>query len=97
MNMIQNYIHDIKNRTEFQNDRYNYYLFRLNYYQNYNIDDLSVTLMMESLNSVVDRYILMNYVLRSYIIKDIKSRETISDFASILYSINSPLRIQHIG
>ena len=27
-----------KNRTEFQNDRYNYYLFRLNYYQNYNID-----------------------------------------------------------
>lgn len=78
-----------KNRTEFQNDRYNYYLFRLNYYQNYNIDDLSVTLMMESLNSVVDRYILMNYVLRSYIIKDIKSRETISDFASILYSITS--------
>ena len=31
----------------------------------------------------------MNYVLRSYIIKDIKSRETISDFASILYSITS--------
>lgn len=78
-----------KNRTEFQNDRYIYYLFRLNYYQNYNIDDLSVTLMMESLNSVIDRYILMNYVLRSYIIKDIKNRETVSDFASILYSITS--------
>ncbi len=78
-----------KNRTEFQNDRYNYYLFRLNYYQNYNIDDLSVALMMESLNSVIDRYILMNHILRSYIIKDIKNKEVVNNFALALYSITS--------
>lgn len=78
-----------KNRTEFQNDRYNYYLFRLNYYQNYDIDDLSVTLMMESLNSVVDRYILMNYVLKSYIIKDIENKNVVSNFAMQLYNITS--------
>lgn len=78
-----------KNRTEFQNDRYNYYLFRLNYYQNYNIDDLSVTLMMESLNSVVDRYVLMNYVLRSYIIKDNESKERVSSYATSLYLTTS--------
>lgn len=77
-----------KNRTEFQNDRYNYYLFRLNYYQNYRIDDLSVTLIMESLNSVVDRYILMNYVLKSYLIKDADSKETVCNFAKILYRIS---------
>ena len=77
-----------KNKTEFQNDRYNYYLFRLNYYQNYRIDDLSVTLIMESLNSVVDRYILMNYVLKSYLIKDADSKETVCNFAKILYRIS---------
>lgn len=78
-----------KNRTEFQNDRYNYYLFRLNYYQYYNIDDLSVTLMMESLNSVIDRYVLINYVLRSYLIKDIENLDVISNFAITLYNITS--------
>lgn len=78
-----------KNRTEFQNDRYNYYLFRLNYYQNYNIDDLSVALMMESLNSVIDRYILMNYILRSYIIKDSKNKDVANSFAVTLYNITS--------
>ena len=78
-----------KNRTEFQNDRYNYYLFRLNYYQNYNIDDLSVALMMESLNSVIDRYILMNYILRSYIIKDTKKKDAVNEFALVLYNITS--------
>lgn len=78
-----------KNRTEFQNDRYNYYLFRLNYYQNYDIDNLSITLIMESMNSVVDRYVLMNYVLRSYIIKDCDNKKIVSGFATSLYRIAS--------
>lgn len=78
-----------KNRTDLQNDRYYYYLFRLNYYQNYDIDDLSVTLMMESLNSVVDRYILMNYVLKSYVIKNAANKELVSNYASSLYHITS--------
>lgn len=81
-----------KNRTEFQNDRYNYYLFRLNYYQNYNIDDLSVALMMESLNSVIDRYILMDYILRSYKIKNVNNDGIVSDFATMLYDITSDRR-----
>lgn len=76
-----------KNRTEFQNDRYNYFLFRLNYYQHYNIDDLSVTLVMESLNSAVDRYSLLLYVLRSYYIQSPKSASNIIRFARRLYRI----------
>ena len=78
-----------KNRTEFQTDRYSYYLFRLNYYQNYNIEDLSVTMIMESLNSVIDRYILMSYVLRSYIIKNYEDKENVSHFAYNLYRMTS--------
>ena len=78
-----------KNRTEFQNDRNKYYLFRLNYYQNYNIDNLSVAVMMESLNSIVDRYILMNYVLKSYIINNKKNKEIVSNYATTLYNITS--------
>lgn len=78
-----------KNRTDFQNDRYNYYLFRLNYYQHFDIDDLSVTLIMEGLNSVVDRYILLLYVLRSYYIKEPKKIDTIIKFAKRLYKISS--------
>lgn len=78
-----------KNRTEFQNDRYNYYLFRLNYYQNYDIDDISITLIMESMNSVIDRYVLMCYVLRSYMIKEGKNKKNISNFAASLYRITA--------
>lgn len=81
-----------KNRTEFLNDRYNYYLFRLNYYQNYNIDDLSVTLIIESLNSVVDRYILLSYVLRSYIIKNKDDKGVVGKYASSLYSLTKDKR-----
>ena len=44
---------------------------------------------MESLNSVVDRYILMNYIFRSYIIKDDKSKDIVSNFAQLLYQITS--------
>lgn len=74
-----------RNRNEFQNDRYNYFLFRLNYYQHYDIDDLSVTLIMESLNSAVDRYLLLLYVLRSYLIKEPMRLVYILKYARKLY------------
>ena len=77
-----------KNRTEFQNDRYNYYLFRLNYYQHFDIDDLSVTLIMEGLNSIIDRYILLLHVLRSYYIKEPQKKVVVINFAKRLYKIS---------
>lgn len=78
-----------KNRTEFQNDRYSYFLFRLNYYQNYNISDLSVMLIMESLNSVVDRYIMMSSLLKSYMIVEGDNKTNICNYALSLYNITS--------
>lgn len=77
-----------RNRNDFQNDRYNYFLFRLNYYQHYDIDDLSVTLIMESLNSAIDRYNLLLYVLRSYLIKEPEHLSSILRFAGKLYRMS---------
>lgn len=77
-----------RNRNEFQNDRYNYFLFRLNYYQHYDIDDLSVTLIMESLNSAIDRYNLLLYVLRSYLIKEPEHLASVLRFAGKLYRMS---------
>lgn len=82
-----------RNRTEFQNDRYNYYLFRLNYYQHYDIDDLSVTLIMESLNSVIDRYNLLLYVLRSYLVKEPEHLASILHFARKLYHMSGDAQL----
>jgi len=59
-----------KNRTDFQNDTYNYHLFRLNYYINYNIENTSIPLVMESTNSIIDRYIVLLQVLQSAFVKD---------------------------
>ena len=77
-----------RNRNDFQNDRYNYFLFRLNYYQHYDIDDLSVTLIMESLNSAIDRYNLLLYVLRSYLIKEPEHMASVLHFARKLYRMS---------
>ena len=44
------------NRTEFQKDRYSYYLFRLNFYKSHQIQDFSPILIMEATNSLIDRY-----------------------------------------
>lgn len=77
-----------RNRNEFQNDRYNYFLFRLNYYQHYDIDDLSVTLIMESLNSAIDRYNLLLYVLRSYLVKEPEHLASVLRFAGKLYRMS---------
>jgi hypothetical protein len=59
-----------KNRTDFQQDTYNYHLFRLNYYINFNIENTSIPLVMESTNSIIDRYIVLLQVLQSSFIKE---------------------------
>jgi len=76
-------------RTLFQNDRYSYFLFRLNYYQYYNLDCLSAALIMESVNSSIDRYILLLHVLRSYYIQQPEQRQSVQDFVRQLYNLTS--------
>lgn len=52
------------NRTDFQKDRYVYYLFRLNLYKSNVVDDLSPVLIMEATNSLIDRYQSVINILR---------------------------------
>lgn len=55
-----------QNRTEFQKDRYSYYLFRLNYYKSYKSQDMSPVLIMEATNSLIDRYNIFIYLVKAY-------------------------------
>lgn len=53
------------NRTEFQKDRYIYYLLRLNFYKAYQTQDMTPALTMEATNSLIDRYNLFTYIVRA--------------------------------
>ncbi|NDP22726.1 MAG: hypothetical protein GZ091_16850 [Paludibacter sp.] len=64
-----------RNRTEFQKDFYNYYLFRLNFFIHHNIEDPSMPLVMEATNSIVDRYTVLIQVLQAAFLK--KENESI--------------------
>lgn len=54
------------NRTEFQKDRYIYYLLRLNFYRSFKTQDMTPALIMEATNSLIDRYNLFTYIVRAY-------------------------------
>lgn len=79
-----------RNRTDFQNDRFNYFLFRLNYYQHYDIENLSVVMIMENLNSFIDRYNTLIYLLRSY---SLSNQYSSSRFGVKLYEISKDRRL----
>ncbi len=79
-----------RNRTDFQNDRFNYFLFRLNYYQHYDIEDLSVIMIMENLNSFIDRYNTLIFLLRSY---SLSNQYVSSKFGLKLYGISGDKRL----
>lgn len=77
-----------KNRTLFQKDHYNYYLFRLNFYKHYNIDDPSIPLMMEAPNSLIDRYIVLIQVLQAAYVKG-NFDDTIISRSQYLYKLTN--------
>lgn len=52
------------NKNKLENDTREYYLFRLNFYENYNKSDYSTILLFENCNSIVDRYLLLRDILR---------------------------------
>lgn len=93
------------NRTAFQKARYNYYLFRLNYYQAYQIDDLSPILIMEATNSLIDRYNVMTYTLKAAFAntENEMKKQLCSDIASKFYrktcdcALSSLVAYKHIN
>lgn len=64
------YDYDIKslfNRTKKDDERdvRQYYSFRLNYYENYALDDFSMLLVFENCNSLIDRYLICIDILKA--------------------------------
>jgi len=79
--------HFKRNRTN--SNRFDYFLFRLNYYQYYNLENLSEMIEMDHMNSAVDRYTTLLYVLRSWYINKEKQRNKVLYFAKQLYNITA--------
>lgn len=55
-----------RNKTSFDEDKYRYLLFRLNYFEHPYFEDMSSFPIMESLNSVYDRYLTLCNLINSY-------------------------------
>lgn len=77
--------HFKRNRTD--GNRFDYFLFRLNYYQYYNLENLSEMIEMDHMNSALDRYTTLLYVLRSWYINKEKQRDKVLHYAKQLYNI----------
>ncbi len=77
--------HFKRNRTD--GNRFDYYLFRLNYYQYYDLENLSEMIEMDHMNAAVDRYTTLLYVLRSWYVNKEKQRNKVLQYAKQLYNI----------
>lgn len=81
-----------KNITDFQKDTYSYHLFRLNYYINYNIENISIPLIMEAPNSIIDRYIVLIQVLKSSVVKK-EYIDTVISRSRYLYKLTNDISL----
>lgn len=79
--------HFKRNRTD--GNRFDYYLFRLNYYQYYNLENLSEMIEMDHMNAAIDRYTTLLHVLRSWYINNEKERSKALHYARQLYNITA--------
>lgn len=75
-------------RNQDKGSRLDYYLFRLNYYQYYNLDCLAEVVEMEDIQSAIDRYTMLLYVFRSCYITKPDQRGMLLKLAQQLYRIS---------
>lgn len=77
-----------RSNNSFQVDRYYYFLFRTNYYDCLDLDDYSSVLVMESTNSLIDRYIILIKVLKALFVGGGSGQKhEMSKYADILYKL----------
>lgn len=75
-------------RNQERGSRLDYYLFRLNYYQYYDMDCLAEVVEMEHIQSAIDRYTILLYVLRSLYATKPEQRSMALRFAQQLYKLS---------
>lgn len=80
-------------RNQEKGSRLDYYLFRLNYYQYYDMDCLSEVVEMEDIQSAVDRYTMLLYVLRSCYITKPDQRQLVLRLAQQLYRLSGDRQV----
>ncbi len=77
-----------RNITSFDEDKYNYFLFRLNYYHtNSYVRDYSRMLLFESPNSAIDRYLNIVNVLKACFFSTDADRNQLATIALKLYRL----------
>ena len=80
-------------RNHNSGSRLDYYLYRLNYYQYYDLDCLAEVLMMENIQSAVDRYMILLYVLRSMYASGNKMQPMALRYAKQLYKLSADAQL----
>lgn len=75
-------------RSRNNGNRIDYYLYRLNYYKYAHLDNLAEVIEMEHIQSAIDRYTILLYVLRSCYIYQDKQRPLALRSANQLYRLS---------
>ncbi len=74
-----------RNRNQFHEDYYRYFLFRLNFFNNISQEEISFNMLFESVASLIDRYLMAVNLLKAEAIKGDMSQE-LKSRALYLYS-----------
>ena len=59
-----------RNKTLFHEDCYRYFLFRLNFFNNINQEEMSFNMLFESVSALIDRYLMAVNLLKAEAIKE---------------------------
>lgn len=82
-----------QNKNDWYVDRNSYFLFRLNYYENYDYTNLGEMMQMESTNSLFDRYVFFQMMLKSAICMESSNKRNLAKKALKLYNKCSDSRL----
>lgn len=82
-----------RKRGAFLTDRYNYFEFKLNYYNSFENEDLSSILLMDSTNALIDRYDSLIKIIIALFVSGKFDKGLLSSIAQKVYSISSDKRL----
>lgn len=82
-----------RNRNLYLTDRYNFFEFKLNFYNGIGDKDYSSVLLMDSTNALVDRYDSLIRILIALFVSDNSQRRNMSSLANKIYNISKDSRL----
>lgn len=82
-----------RNRGAFLTDRYNFFEFKLNFYNSIENENLSSVLLMDSTNALIDRYDSLVKIIIALFVSGKSNRITLSSVAQKIYNISCDNRL----